>query len=612
MSSRLRATLGRLSPAAGRTRGEWASDIAFTALAALMWAIAPLGNPQVPTAWWPWDFALGIVATALIWWTRRRPLLVGALAIIPGTLAASAMIGTLVAVGRMGLLAPILPSTLLVLVHILVALPYHAVLPIPGMPWVVWLIIIPLMYALSFCIGLLGRARRQVIIGLRESAERDRERYEQRLATVRRDERERIAREMHDVLAHRISLLSMHAGALAYRAGSGNPPSPAELADATGVIRQSAEAAVEDLRELLGLLRSEGELGTGSPQPRLDDLDALLAESVAAGQRVRCEIDVRAEKLRDTTQRTAFRVVQELLTNARKHAPAATVTLRLTQHRDRLVIVATNPVPPGITWLDVSRGAGSGLVGLAERVRLDGVRSGPRWPTASSAPLRSCSEGGVAMTADVTVAVVDDDPLVRAGLRMLLAGDERIRIVAEAGDGVDLLEMVEREHPDVVLLDVRMPRLDGISALRSMRRRAGPHPAVIMLTTFDAEPVVLDALAAGASGFLLKHTPPERIVAAIHQAASGEATVSPEVLRQLIDRVADAAPGPRVDPLANLTDRERDVALAVADGLGNGEIAGRLHVSVGSVKAYISSALAKLALDNRVQLAIAAHESRRA
>jgi DNA-binding NarL/FixJ family response regulator len=198
----------------------------------------------------------------------------------------------------------------------------------------------------------------------------------------------------------------------------------------------------------------------------------------------------------------------------------------------------------------------------------------------------------------VRVLLVDDDPLV-------------LEVVGEARDGDEVHEAVSETRPDVVLLDVRMPRVDGVAAVRSLRAGPGPHPAVVMLTTFDAEPIVLDALRAGASGFLLKHTPPEQIVAAVHSAAAGDATVSPAVLRQLIDRATTGAAAASVDPLEPLTSREREVALAVADGLGNGEIAERLYVSVGSVKSHISSALAKLGLDNRVQLAIAAHESRR-
>jgi DNA-binding NarL/FixJ family response regulator len=211
----------------------------------------------------------------------------------------------------------------------------------------------------------------------------------------------------------------------------------------------------------------------------------------------------------------------------------------------------------------------------------------------------------------VRVLLVDDDPLVRAGLRMMLAGDPGITVVGEAADGDELPAAVTDFSPDVVLLDIRMPRLDGISALRQLRAEQPHPPAVVMLTTFRADAVVLDALRAGAAGFLLKHTPPEQIVAAIATAAAGEPAVSAGVLTQLIDYVAGTGPAPVTDRLGGLTERERAVALAVADGLSNGEIAERLHLSVGSVKVHISSALGKLDIDNRVQLAIMAHETRR-
>jgi DNA-binding NarL/FixJ family response regulator len=214
--------------------------------------------------------------------------------------------------------------------------------------------------------------------------------------------------------------------------------------------------------------------------------------------------------------------------------------------------------------------------------------------------------------APVTVLLVDDDPLVRAGLRMMLAGDDGLTVVGEAADGDELVDAVAAHAPAVVLLDIRMPHLDGISALRKLRAQSAQPPAVIILTTFRADAVVLDALRAGAAGFLLKHTPPEQIVQAIITAAAGEPTVSPTVLAQLIDYVAGTGFAPAADRMAALTDRERAVALSVADGLSNGDIALTLHLSVGSVKVHISAALAKLGIENRVQLAIIAHESRAA
>lgn len=227
----------------------------------------------------------------------------------------------------------------------------------------------------------------------------------------------------------------------------------------------------------------------------------------------------------------------------------------------------------------------------------------------------------------IRLLVVDDDALVRAGIRLLLAGSSDIEVAGEADDGDRVVDAVRARSPHVVLMDVRMPRLDGVSALRELRARVEKPPAVLMLTTFGADPVIVDALRAGASGFLLKHEDPERLIAAIRSAAAGEAAVSPDILSRIMRRVAedegargDPADGsmPGGDPgegagdrLAVLTDRERDVAYAVADGLGNPEIAERLYLSMGTVKAHISSALAKLGVDNRVQLAVIAHDSRR-
>lgn len=215
----------------------------------------------------------------------------------------------------------------------------------------------------------------------------------------------------------------------------------------------------------------------------------------------------------------------------------------------------------------------------------------------------------------IRVLVVDDDPLVRAGLRLMLGGASDLELVGDASDGDEVVEAVRATAPDVVLMDVRMARVDGISAILALRSASlAAVPAVIVLTTFRSDATVLDALRAGAAGFLLKHTPPDEIVTAVRTAASGQPTVSPDVLRQLIDHVAHSEPlppPPAADPLAPLTDREREVALAVADGLGNADIAERLFLSHGSVKAHISSALTKLALDNRIQLAILAHDARR-
>jgi DNA-binding NarL/FixJ family response regulator len=212
----------------------------------------------------------------------------------------------------------------------------------------------------------------------------------------------------------------------------------------------------------------------------------------------------------------------------------------------------------------------------------------------------------------IRVLLVDDDALVRSGLRMMLAGAAGIEVVGEAGDGREALGAVDRHHPDVVLMDIRMPQLDGIAATRLLRGQPRP-PAVIVLTTFDADELVLRALRAGAAGFLLKDTAPPEIVRAIELVHAGEGMLSPAVTGKLIALVSgDDRSDEARDALAALSEREHEVALAVGRGASNADIAAELHMSVATVKAHVSRLLAKLALDNRVQLALLVQEARSA
>jgi DNA-binding NarL/FixJ family response regulator len=212
----------------------------------------------------------------------------------------------------------------------------------------------------------------------------------------------------------------------------------------------------------------------------------------------------------------------------------------------------------------------------------------------------------------IGVLIVDDDALVRAGLSMMLAGTEDIRIVAEAVDGAEVASAVDAYSPDVVLMDIRMPRMDGLAATERLRSRPDA-PQVIVLTTFDADEHVLRALRAGAAGFLLKDTPPPEIIRAIRLVAAGEAMLSPTVTRRLIEHVAgDGHAGRREradDLLGRLTDREREVAIAIGEGKSNAEIARELYMSVATVKAHVSRLLVKLELNNRVQIALLAHDA---
>ncbi|HEY3687812.1 MAG TPA: response regulator transcription factor [Streptosporangiaceae bacterium] len=215
----------------------------------------------------------------------------------------------------------------------------------------------------------------------------------------------------------------------------------------------------------------------------------------------------------------------------------------------------------------------------------------------------------------IRLVIVDDDALVRAGLSMMFAGADDLEVVGEASDGTEVAAAVEAHTPDVLLMDIRMPKLDGLAATVNLRRRADP-PEIIVLTTFDTDDHVLRALRAGASGFLLKDTPPPEIVRAIRQVAAGEPMLSPSVTRRLIAHVtgdgAESATGRRDRArrmLDDLSERERDVAVALGEGKSNAEISASLYMSVPTVKAYVSRLLTKLELNNRVQVALLTHDA---
>jgi DNA-binding NarL/FixJ family response regulator len=219
----------------------------------------------------------------------------------------------------------------------------------------------------------------------------------------------------------------------------------------------------------------------------------------------------------------------------------------------------------------------------------------------------------------IRVVLVDDDPLVRAGLTLMLGGAPQLLIVGEAGDGADGLQVITRTRPDVVLMDIRMPRMDGLTAIERLSEGSAP-PKVIVLTTFDADEHVVRALALGARGFLLKDTSPPMIVEAIEKVAAGQPILSPSVTAQLIRTVTQApspdAGGDRARAaaarLSNLSERERDVAVAVGQGKSNAEIAQELFMSLPTVKAHVSHIFVKMQLVNRVQIAICVHEAARA
>jgi DNA-binding NarL/FixJ family response regulator len=208
----------------------------------------------------------------------------------------------------------------------------------------------------------------------------------------------------------------------------------------------------------------------------------------------------------------------------------------------------------------------------------------------------------------IRVVIADDQPLVRTGLRMILRAEDDMEVVGEAANGIEAIEVCAATEPDVVLMDVRMPEVDGIEATQQIGKQANP-PKVLVLTTFDLDDVVYDALRAGASGFLLKDAPEERLTTAIRVVAEGGSLFAPSVTRRLIEEFASRAKTEPRPSLESLTERENEVLCQMAQGLSNTEIGQALFVSENTVKTHVARILMKLGLRDRVQAVVLAYES---
>lgn len=435
------------------------------------------------------------------------------------------------------------------------------------------------------------------------------------------EERARIARELHDVVAHHMSLITVQADSARYRIG-GLPPEAGPEFDA---IAATARAALVEMRRLLGVLRSED--GTDpelAPQPGLDRLPELADAAARAGVPVELHLDAalgESELLFPAVELVAFRIVQEGLANVMRHAPGARTRGRLDggravgrggrqrrPGRDRAAAGAvrhrTRPGrharagPPG------RRRAGHRPAG---RRRLPGDR-----PDSAAGRARARAGRGLM---PIRVVVADDQAMVRTGFAAVLSAQSDIDVVGDAADGLEAVEVSRRTHPDLVLMDVRMPRMDGLEAAR---RLLGPppgvehRPKVVMLTTFDLDDYVYAALHAGASGFLLKDAPIGDLIQAVRVVAAGDALLAPSVTRRLIADFARHRPAPLRDPalrLNGLTPRETEVLELIARGLSNAQIAGALVVAEQTVKTHVSRVLAKLGLRDRAQAVIFAYEA---
>jgi signal transduction histidine kinase len=370
--------------ARGRTAREWTHDAGLFAVAAvawwLVWRSYPAHYADAVPGWShlidPWVGAAGCVA---LWWRRRFPLALAITMVAVLSVAGTGLGAALVAVFTVAVHRGWIPATAVTGLHLLPALLFGYENPPPGLsPWA-YVAFIALMYLVPLGWGMAVRARRQVVANLRRDVEREREEHRRRLAGARRTERERIAREMHDVLAHRISLISVHAGALTYRTaqadgGVGRPLDPTEVGRAIGVIGDTARQALVELGDVLAMLRADDSEEPAGPGTGLADIPRLVRDARAAGQAVtlalECEPEAEAS-VRPAAQRTAYRAVQEGLTNARKHAPTMPVRLRVAASPSTGVVVeVTNPLSPNGSG-DIP-GAGLGLTGLAERVTLHG------------------------------------------------------------------------------------------------------------------------------------------------------------------------------------------------------------------------------------------------
>ena len=461
-----------------------------------------------------------------------------------------------------------------------------------------------LLWSGTWLAGDRARLRAERMAELEERAlraEREAER-ERRLAAA--EERMRIARDLHDSAGHAINVILVHAGAGRLQTES----DPAAAREAFQTIEDVARETVGEIDQMVGALRDRGtpEQEVEAP-PGVAALDGLVERHRAAGLDVTATVRGDRGQLPPGVERSAYRILQEALTNAARHGDGS-ARIDLAISPDALELTVANPVAPAAP---AGKRRATDWSACANAPPCSAGAWTPRHATGTSrfapgCPRRATGHDRVAReSADRRRRRPDARRAARGALER-----RRDRGGGDASDGRDALYRTRLLDPDVVLMDVRMPDLDGISATRDLLA-AFPDVRVVILTTFEQDDYIFGALAAGASGFLLKRTAPEELVAAIHTIAAGDSLLSPSVTSRVIERMAQQ-PGPdaaRDARLEELTPREREVLQLVARGLSNGEIAATLVIEESTVKTHMQRLLAKLGARDRVQAVIFAYES---
>ena len=451
------------------------------------------------------------------------------------------------------------------------------------------------MVGASWAVGRALRSRRELaceldLVAQRLAAEED---GRERLAVA--DERTRIARELNAAVARSISQMVVQSDAASRLLEVDRPRADAAMA----ALEDAGRETLAEMRRILGVLRRIDDAQVLVPQPGVGQIPALVEHACDGGRRVALRVDGDPGPLPASVDISMYRILHDAL-DAIAHRGAMEIVLRFDEDDLALDVVADG------------RMAGWPTPAMSERAALCDA-------TLDVAPSSRCADAdGGADAADlqrrvgvsIRVVIADDQELIRTGFRMILDSEDDLEVVGEAATGREAVALARRLRPDVVLMDIRMPELDGIEATRQVIALGGDPPTrILMLTTFDLDEYVFDALRAGASGFLLKDVRADQLASGVRMVSAGDALLAPSITRRLIEEFA-GKPSPDDFPgLDELTPRELEVLRLLATGKSNAEIASSLVIGESTVKTHVARVLTKLDVRDRVQAVVAAYEA---